>query len=124
MNIYYTAKDIEALAAKGIFQLELGPNTFLTDFARETAEQLGVTLIDGIGKDIPAPVSPPAAAPRQAKVANQSYNKPRGCQSGDGNRPVVETVNSASPGVVSDPESSASVNKLVDLMGKIIKRGD
>ena len=44
MNIYYTAKDIEELAAKGLKQLELGPGTMLTDFARETAEQLGIQI--------------------------------------------------------------------------------
>jgi hypothetical protein len=124
MNIYYTAKDIEALVAKGIYQIELGPNTSLTDFARETAEQLDVTLIDGLGNDTPTPVSPPAATYQQAQVANQSYNKPRGCQTGRGNGLAAVTLNTATTDVASNPESSAPVNRLVDLMGKIIKRGD
>jgi hypothetical protein len=118
MNIYYTAKDIEALAAKGIYHLELGPNTSLTDFARETAEQLDVTLIDGLGNDSPTPVSPPAVTPSQA------YNKPRGCQSERVNRLAAVSLNAAIPDAARDPESSTPVNRLVDLMGKIIKRGD
>ena len=64
MNIYYTAKDIEELVAKGIYELELGPNTSLTDFARETAEQMDVTLLDGAqsrdrGYTFTAPIIPP-----------------------------------------------------------------
>ncbi len=124
MNIYYTAKDIEALAAKGIYQLELGPNTSLTDFARETAEQLDVTLIEEKGSDTLVPVSPPAAAPRQTQVVSQSYNKPRGCQSGNRKGPSGVTAIAPKADLVSDPDSSAPVNRLVDLMGKIIKRGD
>jgi hypothetical protein len=124
MNIYYTAKDIEALAAKGIYHLELGPNTSLTDFARETAEQLDVTLIDGLGNDSTTPVSPPAVTPRQTLVASQSYNKPRGCQSERVNRLAAVSLNAAIPDAARDPESSTPVNRLVDLMGKIIKRGD
>ena len=123
MNIYYTAKDIEALVAKGIYEIELGPNTSLTDFARETAEQLDVALIDGAqAAQEPARVtaSPPSPSPRAVSVS-QTYNKPRGCQAGapsainrTGNVPETNT---------GQPES-APVNRLVDLMGKIIKRGD
>jgi len=70
MNIYYTAKDIEELVAKGVHQLELGPNTSLTDFARETAEQLDLALIDKTKET--GPVKPPIS----------SINKQRGpCQS-------------------------------------------
>jgi dTDP-4-dehydrorhamnose reductase len=128
MNIYYTAKDIEELVAKGIHQLELGPNTSLTDFARETAEQLDVTLLDGTKTAaeparIPSPT--PASAPRpQAVVVSQAYNKPRGCQTG-GQYSSPANIQASSNTVKTAVQSgSAPVNKLVDLMGKIIKRGE
>ena len=115
----------EELAAKGIFQLELGPNTSLTDFARETAEQLDVALIDGRqGAAQPqavSPSSPPAASRLQAAAAGMPYNKPRGCQAG---APREIPQGASKPVKAADPSDSAPVNRLVDLMGKIIKRGE
>lgn len=127
MNIYYTAKDIEELVAKGIQQLELGPNTSLTDFARETAEQLDVTIVE-IGADragSPTPVPARAAQPAQrAKVdLERAYNKPRGCQPA-GQKETSLEFQAGPPLPAADHQGgSAPVNRLVDLMGKIIKRG-
>jgi hypothetical protein len=123
MNIYYTAKDIEELVGRGIHVLELGPNASLTDFARETAEQLDVTLIDaGQEPEPPAPQAAPAPALGGHAVSfSSSYNKPRGCQVGSrtvASRPSAPAA--ASPGQA----GSTPVNRLVDLMGKIINRGD
>ena len=122
MNIYYTAKDIEELVAKGIYVLELGPNSSLTDFARETAEQLDVTLIDA-GQEPKAPIQQAVTTPAPAARAafSSSYNKPRGCQGGSqpeassGTRPAAASAGQA---------GSPPVNRLVDLMGRIINRGD
>ena len=124
MNIYYTAKDIEELVAKGIYELELGPNTSLTDFARETAEQLDVTLIDGTrlaDQPVRSGLSTSPIPHRPAVSVSQPYNHPRGCQTG-APRAVFRTVNL--PVNTTDQSNSAPVNRLVDLMGKIIKRGD
>lgn len=126
MNIYYTAKDIEDLVAKGIFEIELGPNTSLTDFARETAEQLDVTLLDGTQTAPSAPAASPAVASppvvtTPAASISQRYNKPRGCQGGS--RPVQSRPSSTEAGSPAQADS-APVNRLVDLMGKIINRGD
>ena len=125
MNIYYTAKDIEALVAKGIYEIELGPNTSLTDFARETAEQLDVALIDGaqsVQEPVRAAASPPSPSSRPQTVSvNQTYNKPRGCQTG-APRAISRTADV--PVTNTGQSDSAPVNRLVDLMGKIIKRGD
>jgi hypothetical protein len=123
MNIYYTAKDIEELVAKGIYELELGPNTSLTDFARETAEQLDVTLLDGAQTapvpNVPAPTA--SAVEAQAVSVSQRYNKPRGCQSG---KKPVQSIPSSVANIEESQSSTAPVNRLVDLMGKIINRGD
>ena len=125
MNIYYTAKDIEELVAKGIFELELGPNTSLTDFARETAEQMDVTLIDGAQSPEAAQRTSPSPSPsprRRRYLSVRSYNKPRGCQTGAPS--IVSRTTANLPVNTADQSDSAPVNRLVDLMGKIIKRGD
>lgn len=123
MNIYYTAKDIEDMVAKGIYVLELGPNSSLTDFARETAEQLDVTLIEGVKEPtLPAPRAAAPPASQQAAVAvSPAYNKPRGCQAGS--RPT-QTGSADTGSVTGNQTNSPPLNRLVDLMGKIINRGD
>jgi len=124
MNIYYTAKDIEALVAKGIYEIELGPNTSLTDFARETAEQLDVSLIDR-AQDAQEPArvtaSPSPSQSPQAVSVSQTYNKPRGCQTG---APSAISRTASVPETNTGQADPAPVNRLVDLMGKIIRRGD
>ncbi len=122
MNIYYTAKDIEELVAKGVHQLELGPNTSLTDFARETAEQLDLALIDKTKKS--DPVKPPISSKNEAVLVNQPYNKPRGCQPDKQHPVAVGNTETNSSSGSPDQESSTPVSRLVDMMGKIIKRGD
>lgn len=122
MNIYYTAKDIEELVAKGVQQLELGPNTSLTDFARETAEQLDLRLVDKT-KNID-PVQMPTASNNSSVHVNQTYNKPRGCQADKA--PLVAASNQETNSSSGSPKqgNSTPVNRLVDIMGKIINRGD
>lgn len=121
MNTYYTAKDIEELFEKGVTQLEIGPNVFLTDFARETAEQLDIKLVQpGSQARKPSPAAP--AAPQQISAGR--YNKPRGCQHGANTRQAQ-----TAPVVTQVPQSPAAkgddtVNRLVDMVGKIIRRGD
>ena len=124
MNIYYTAKDIEALVAKGIYEVELGPNTSLTDFARETAEQLDVALIDGVQgtrETVRVTASPSPSTSPQTVSVSQAYNKPRGCQTG---APSAISRTANVPETNTGQADPAPVNRLVDLMGKIIRRGD
>lgn len=124
MNIYYTAKDIEELAGKGVRQLELGPNVFLTDFAYETAEQLAITLIR-TGESVPQNQPSQSSASLSISQFSGQYNKPRGCQHGPISLPAVEHSQPGAPTRQSPAsDRSVSVNKLVDIMGKIIKRGD
>ncbi len=117
MTIYYTAKDIEELAARGVEQLEVGTGVTLTDFARETARQLNIELVNSA-----AQVSRPAAAPPPAVSKSGSgggrYNKPSGCQHGPTSLPAAPANQAA------DGASANTVNRLIDLMGKAIKRGD
>lgn len=121
MNIYYTAKDIEEMAGRGIRQIEIGPGITLTDFARETANQLGVTLVTA-GQSQPAPQSRPSqpAPPSPVPRASQ-YNKPSGCMHGSSSQPAARSQGTAPLSPAAD--SSGTVNRLIDLMGKAINRG-
>ena len=120
MNVYYTAKDIEEMAARGATELSLGPGDFLTDYARETARQLDITLVRG-GKQQSSSYAAPAVS-RQPVVSDQ-YNKPSGCQHG----PIAyaaSSARSASPSRQPGSEAASNtVDRLVNLMGKAIKRG-
>ena len=126
MNTYYTAKDIEELAGNGTKQLVIGPGVFLTDYARETAQQLGIALVRS--EDQAAVKKTEAYQPKTTSSGDQ-YNKPRGCQHGSNSRPA-DFSQAANPSVQSNKsrssngsQNASTVNKLVDLMGKVIKRG-
>jgi hypothetical protein len=133
MTIYYTAKDIEEMAAKGIRQIEVGPGITLTDFARETAQQLNVALIDRSTTAAAPPARPaparPASAPQPASQgrstrASGKYNKPSGCLHGPNHIPAAPSQ-AAAPSIPSaDGAKSNTVNRLIDLMGKVINRGE
>ena len=124
MTIYYTAKDIEELAAQGIRQLEVGPGVTLTDFARETARQLNVVLVDSREK-APASTAPaPSRTISSTPSARDKYNKPSGCQHGLGSLPSADSQGSVKRNRSSGSSDSNTVNRLIDLMGEAIKRGE
>ena len=126
MTIYYTAKDIEELAAQGIQQLEVGPGVTLTDFARETAQQLDIELVDGRRQGSPprpaAAPTAPAQAPIKATSVSDKYNKPSGCQHGSSPLPAAHSQATDPSNQATDGANSNTVNRLIDLMGKAIKR--
>ena len=125
MNIYYTAKDIEELAANGVQQLEVGPGVTLTDFAKESAQQLGVELVDSRKQQVtpaPRPSSPGRTATSQP-AAGDKYNKPSGCMHGSGPLPAVNSQATSPSGKAAESADPNTVNRLIDLMGKVIKRG-
>ena len=124
MNIYYTAKDIEELSARGVKQLELGPHVIITDFARETAELYEIELVQpGAQAQASQPPRPAAQAAGQSVSAGK-YNKPRGCQHGAARRPAPLSNTAAPPAQRPGGDGASSVNALVDIMGKMLKRGD
>jgi len=108
MRTFYTESDIDDLAASGVRQLEVGPSVFLTDAARERAEELGVVLV------VPGSVSAAKAAAPAMSVSLPS--KPRGCQHGP--LPVAK---------VSQSEAAATGGPVVDQLVKAVsalnKRG-
>ena len=122
MTIYYTAKDIEEMAAKGIQQIEIGPGITLTDFARETARQLNITLVRPGQQAAPAAaVTSTPAVPSAGRASK--YSKPTGCMHSpagvsQGPSPAPAPANPSAGG-----GNSNTVNRLIDLMGTVIKRG-
>lgn len=121
MNIYYTAKDIEELAAKGIQQLEIGPSVTLTDFARETAQQLDITLVEGGGQVSPSTLT---TSPSKTTVTSDNYNKPSGCQHASTSLPAAQPQAADTSDQSIGTADSNTVNRLIDLVGKAIKRGE
>jgi hypothetical protein len=99
----------------------------LTDFARETAEQLDVKVITRTPDQKPAASPVPEAKVPQVQaqpVVERAYNKPQGCQRAS-ERPILQLESVTEPAPV-DPErdQATPVNRLVDMVGRIIKRGD
>ena len=109
------------MAARGVKQLEVGRNAIITDFARETAELLNIELVQP-GAQVqqqPRPAGP--AAPQN--VSQGRYNKPRGCQHGPLNHSVSFSGTAVQPLRSQESDGTSSVNALVDIVGKIMKRG-
>ena len=120
MNTYYTAKDIEELAAKGTRQLVLNPGVFLTDFARETAHQLGIELVRSERQSSP---SAPPLSPSKTPMVIDKYNKPSGCQYAASSFPSAPSQGIYPPAQIFVGDGSKTASRLIDLMGKVIKRG-
>lgn len=77
MKTFYSAQDIETLAAQGVRELVVDENTVLTDLARDAAAQVGVKLV-APGR----PAAAPTAAAPAARAAVPSGARPKGCQHG------------------------------------------
>jgi hypothetical protein len=111
MRTFYTESDIDDLAAGGIKQLEVGQGVFLTDAARERAEELGIVLI--------TPGFPPnakAAAPAAPAPVVALPVRPQGCQ----HEPVVAK---SSP-LEALKGGGPVVDQLVEAVSALKKRGD
>lgn len=124
MTLYYTAKDIEELASQGIQQLEVGPGVTVTDFARETARQLNVSLVDGNQTSSPPTAPSPPSSYSSTTSSRDKYNKPSGCQHGLGSQTPTGAQGSAQVTQSTAGADSNTVNQLIDLMGEAVKRGE
>jgi len=107
VKTYYSAQDIEALAAQGVRELVVDENSVLTDLARDMAAQLGVKLV--------APGRPAATGGTAApKAAAPSGAKPKGCQHGPlSNGPAV------SGGSVAPTKSAGNSPVMDELVGAV-----
>jgi hypothetical protein len=69
---FYTERDIEDMAARGVLSLEVDDNTVLTELAFEKASRLGVTLVQ--------PNQLPPAAPVRPYLSMQNAEPKPYCQ--------------------------------------------
>jgi hypothetical protein len=58
----YTERDIEEMARKGVSELTLGENVYVTDVARERAEKLAIRLVPPAVMVSASPVVVPSRA--------------------------------------------------------------
>ena len=127
MKTFFSAEDIEKLAAQGKTELIIDKNAVLTDLARHTAGQLGITIVprSGVAPELApdfgpdasllsgsAPVRPSRVSP---SVSVKLGSKPKGCQHGPLNtqqQPPVETTGS-------NNSSGTVVEQLVGLVKRL-----
>jgi hypothetical protein len=117
MRIFYTASDIEDLAASGVRQLEMAPGVTLTGAAKELAEQLGVVLVvPGAKPTVPSSASASkAVAPAGAAMKGGTLPaRPRGCQHG----PLTANGNQGAAAA-----GGPMVEQLVEAVSVLKKRG-
>ena len=89
MRIFYTASDIEDLAASGVKQWDMGPGVTLTGAAKERAEERKIALVTPGSKAAAASTKAAAAALSQGGTAQSGAAqaaalpaRPKGCQHG------------------------------------------
>ncbi|HUF37705.1 MAG TPA: hypothetical protein VMN57_04220 [Anaerolineales bacterium] len=76
---FYTERDIEDLAARGVMTLLVNDDVVLTELAREKAERLGVKLAR---EDKTAPTAPSAPYPSPESPSSPEKPKPAGAPAG------------------------------------------
>ena len=115
MKTFYCVEDIERLAAQGRRELQIDEDTVLTDLARDTARQLGISLVQR-SRSEPAAVVP--SVPLNSLTVSPAVQlgaKPKGCQHGPLDVGVPNTPNKAAV----SGSSGAVVDQLVDLVRQL-----
>ena len=112
MKSFYSAEDIEDLAARGQSELIIDENTILTDLARHTADMLGISITDK-SQGPSSTVLRSLNAPAGSKV-NPFAVKPKGCQSRPRATSQPESLTARKP-------SKQVVDQLVDAVKRINK---
>lgn len=74
-KVFYTERDIENLAQRGLLHLELRAGEALTDLAYEKARRLGVQVVRAPA-DKPVAVTAPASAPPPVGAASPPAEMP------------------------------------------------
>lgn len=127
MKNFWTAQDIENLAAQGKTELVISDNIVLTDLARHMADQLGVAIInrsqDAAGAVPRVAPTPPPATPVSRPTSLPTppvrlRGKPKGCQ-----HPPLSGPQSQPAGAVSNSNPAApNANPVVDQLVGLVKR--
>jgi hypothetical protein len=116
MKTFYSAEDIEALAAQGVTELRVDEETVITHLGKDTAQRMGITLVySGKGSPISRPRSTQAPSPRQSS-AQIAGLKPKGCQ-----HPPLPNASAATGH--SAGSSDATVSELIGLVRDLADKG-
>jgi hypothetical protein len=114
MKTFYSAEDMEGLAAQGITELRLGEDAVLTHLAREMAQKLGISLIYGAAAPRAASATVTSGSTQQSAASVPA--KPKGCQHGPlAARPSGQGGSAAS--------SDKTVSELIGLVRKLADKG-
>lgn len=113
MKTFYSAQDIENLAAQGVRELVIDENSVLTDIATDVAAQLGIKLVHGgLARSAEVPARG-TANPAAAAVAS-SGSKPKGCQHGP-----LSGSGAVSGGPVQSAQRSSGSPMVDELVGAV-----
>ena len=126
MKNFFTAQDIEDLAAQGKRELVLDDKTVLTDLGRHMADQLGISIVNPSQAAASTSTPRPATAPSSVPVSGSAPpaplrlgSKPKGCQHG----PLPTRQSSGITPATAHPNSAApSSNTVVDQLVGLVKR--
>jgi hypothetical protein len=121
VKTFWSAQDIEELAAQGKTELIVDENTVLTDLARHTAQQAGISLVNrsGPASAAPPPSSSQISRPAPPAATRQVGNKPKGCQHG----PLAKGRHSPEAAASSNNNSNTVVDQLVGLVKRLGGKG-
>jgi hypothetical protein len=114
MKIFYSAEDIEALAAQGITEVRLDEDTVLTHLARDMAQKLGISLV--YGRAAPRGIASAVTPGLAARPAPSVGAKPKGCQHGP-------LAGQSSGGGRSAGSSDETVSELIGLVRQLADKG-
>lgn len=110
MKTFYSAEDIENFADQGRREICIDENVVLTDLAKQTANMLGIRIIEDLSGA--APGNLPSAYHQPEGQSPALRGKPKGCQRRSGRKPAPASRASAS-------QSRPVVDKLVEKVKRI-----
>lgn len=101
---FYTERDIEDLAARGVFTLTVCDDVVLTELAFEKAERLGVKLVQSHLKPPAAPVRPYLSQPVAPAAAQPGSTAAPSLKDDEALRQRIRSAVRAKLGDVIDPQ--------------------
>ncbi len=132
MKNFWTAQDIENLAAQGKTELVINDNIVLTDLARHLADQLGISIINrshsAVGASTQLAPTPPPATPVSRPISAPTppirlRGKPKGCQHAPLSGPQSQPVGAVSNSNPAAPNANPVVDQLVGLVKRLGGKG-
>jgi hypothetical protein len=115
MKSFYSAEDVENIAARGQQEIILDSNTVLTDLAKHTANVLGIRITTK-SSGFSLPVAARSTGSQASVNASSLGAKPKGCQNRpNGNQQPAHAASSQQP----NQQSNQVVDKLIEAVKRI-----